>query len=209
MRYYHLYTEICCVHGHWDYVTAVLSNWSHTLSTGLRRHNSCCYLESPVRGGNLEDFDRVHGCYDLVTCCHPGLNLQTELLFGKAGPCQWQDKNVLKKGKKLNQKSIWFSCFQRIWFGTFPIPYLFTRRPIHNLKHLSQAISAVNRGWGWDSRQKESPSGQNKITSGQSRKTHEVGNVLYHWKIQSSKLESTTFPRNGCLLRCPFPGQFW
>ena len=37
-----------------------------------------CYLEEPVKGGSMQQLDSVQGNWhrDLVTHCHPGLNLK-------------------------------------------------------------------------------------------------------------------------------------
>ena len=90
----------------------VVSGWSHLYladlewSTDALRHNSGCYLEAPLKGGCIQQLDRMQGHRESVTHCQPGLNLKV----GKKTPSGQNVRKVAKNFLELGKKKLFITC---------------------------------------------------------------------------------------------------
>ena len=77
-----------------------------------------CNLEAPLKGGGVQQLDRVQGHCDRVTHCHPGLNLKVanEPPSGQSGPHLGK---MFEKWAKLLYKWAKKNCLSRNRGGRF------------------------------------------------------------------------------------------
>ena len=95
------------------------SNWISGLISIEAQMHYCtivdcqCYLEASVKDGGTQTLDSVHGHWDRVMCCDPGLNLKVSKMNHSLGNLDPNWAICLENGQNFSRSE---QKFQFIWF---------------------------------------------------------------------------------------------